>query len=74
MNEHFYYRGHGIESVYYRCHTILRERPFNLKGGGGGVWFFSKKTFLILNVAEKNILILVEENKNNLIQSFFHIT
>jgi hypothetical protein len=26
------------------------------------------------NVAEKNILILVEEKKNNLIQSFCHIT
>ena len=23
----------------------VRERPFNLKGGGGGVWFFSKKIF-----------------------------
>jgi hypothetical protein len=29
---------------------------------------------LIPNVAEKNILILVEENKNNLIQNFCHIT
>jgi hypothetical protein len=37
-----------------------------LKGGYG---FFSKKIF-IPNVAEKNILILVEEKKNNLIQSF----
>jgi hypothetical protein len=37
---------------------LLRERPFNLKGVG--VWFFSKK-ILIPNVAEKNILILVEE-------------
>ena len=27
-------------------HTCLRERPFNLKrGGGGGLWFFSKKIF-----------------------------
>ena len=26
--------------------NIVRERPFNLKGGGGGgVWFFSKKIF-----------------------------
>ena len=25
--------------------TSLRERPFNLKGGGGGLWFFSKKIF-----------------------------
>jgi hypothetical protein len=32
------------------------------------LWFFSKKNILIPNVAEKNILILVEEKKNNLIQ------
>ena len=45
----------------------LRERPFNLKGGGGGwggqLCFFSKKNILIPNVAEKYILILVEEKK-----------
>ena len=52
--------------------TLIRERPFNLKGAG--VMFFSKKNILIPNVAEKNILILVEEKKNNLIQSFCHIT
>jgi hypothetical protein len=34
-----------------------RERPFNF------IWFFSKKNILIPNVAEKNILILVEEKK-----------
>jgi ribose 5-phosphate isomerase len=45
------------------------QRLFNLKGGG--MVFFSKK--LIPNVAEKNILILVEEKKNNLIQGFCHI-
>jgi hypothetical protein len=39
-----------------------------------GLWFFSKKNILIPNVAEKNILILVEEEKNNMIQSFCHIT
>jgi hypothetical protein len=38
----------------------LRERPFNLKGG---LWFFSKKNILITNVAEKNILILMEGKK-----------
>jgi hypothetical protein len=38
----------------------LRERPFNLKGG---LWFFSKKNILIPNVAEKNILILMEGKK-----------
>jgi hypothetical protein len=52
---------------------LLRERPFNLKGGEGD-GFFSKKNILIPNVAEKNILILVEEKNNNLIQSFCHIT
>jgi hypothetical protein len=52
---------------------IVRERPFNLKGGGG-LWFFSKKNILIPNIAEKNILILVEEKKDNLIQSLCHIT
>ena len=41
---------------------IIREQPFNLKGGGG-LWFFSKKNILIPNVAEKNILILVEKKK-----------
>ena len=51
----------------------LGDGPFNLKGGGG-VWLFSKKNILIPNFAEKNILILVEEKKNNLIQSFCHIT
>ena len=39
----------------------IRERPFNLKGGG--YVFFSKKNILIPNVADKNILILVEEKK-----------
>jgi hypothetical protein len=34
----------------------------------------SKKNILIPNVAEKNILILVEEKNNTLIQSFCHIT
>jgi hypothetical protein len=44
------------------------ERPFNLKGW---LCFFSKKNIRIPNVAEKNILILVEEKQNNLIQSFY---
>jgi hypothetical protein len=46
----------------------------HLTSMGGGDVFFSKKYILILNVAEKNILILVEEKKKNLIQSFCHIT
>jgi hypothetical protein len=41
---------------------VFRERPFNLKGGGG-LWFFLKKNILIPNVAEKKILISVEEKK-----------
>ena len=41
---------------------FIRERPFNLKGGGGGMFFF-QKNILIPNVAEKHILILVEEKK-----------
>ena len=44
------------------CYKI-RDRPFNLKGGGGGegyVFFLRKYSD---NVAEKNILILVEEKK-----------
>ena len=62
-----------VHTIYLFNNTIIvqvRERPFNLKGG---LWFFSKKIFLIPNVAEKNILILVEEKKN-LIQSFCNIT
>jgi hypothetical protein len=52
--------------------SLIRERPFNLKEGV--MVFILKKNILIPNVAEKNILILVEEKKNNLIQSFCHIT
>ena len=51
----------------------VRDGTFNFQGGGG-LCFFSKKNILIPNVAEKNILILVEEKNNNLIQSFCHIT
>jgi hypothetical protein len=46
---------------------IVRDRPFNFQGGGGYGFFL--KNILIPNVAGKNILILVEEKKNNLIQS-----
>jgi hypothetical protein len=46
---------------------MVRDGPFNFLGGGGYV-FFSKKNILIPNVAEKNILILVEEKNNILIQ------
>jgi hypothetical protein len=40
--------------------TGVRDGPFNFQWG---VCFFSKKNTLIPNVAEKNILILVEEKK-----------
>ena len=67
-------QGNISEVVILQNLVYLRERPFNLKGGGRGLWFFSKKNIPIPNVAEKNILILVVEKKNNLIQSFCHIT
>ena len=56
-------------SIYFikRFIKYIRERPFNLKGG---VMFFFLKNILIPNVAEKNILILVEETNNNLIRVF----
>ena len=50
---------------------VLRDGPFNLQGR---LCFFFFLNILIPNVAEKNILILVEEKNNNLIQSFCHIT
>jgi hypothetical protein len=52
---------HMIFLVKIVANASLRERPFNLKGGG--FVFFSKKNVLIPNVAEKNILILVEGKK-----------
>jgi hypothetical protein len=59
-----------MANLYFISIEIIRDRPFNLKGYG----FFSKKNILIPNVAEKNILILVKEKKNNMIKSFCHIT
>ena len=53
---------------------LIRDWPFSLPGGGGNYGFFLKKKKIpIRNVAEKNILILVEGKKNR-IQSFYHIT
>jgi hypothetical protein len=43
--------------------TPIRDGPFNLKGVGGGSYGFFLKNILIPKVAEKNILILVEEKK-----------
>ena len=51
--------------------SSFRERLFNLKGYA---FFLKKISVLIPSVAEKNILILVEEKNNNLIHSFSHIT
>ena len=45
----------------------IRDGPFNFQWG---VMFFFLKNILIPNVAEKNILILVEETNNNLIRVF----
>jgi hypothetical protein len=56
---------HVLSFLEYK-YKVLRERSFSLEGG---VWFFSKgygfflKNVLISNVAEKSILILVEEKK-----------
>ena len=41
---------------------FIRDGPFNFQGG---LWFYSKKNILFPNVAEKNILILVEEKKKS---------
>jgi hypothetical protein len=49
-----YWAGNTHEHIW-----SLRDWPFNLKG----LCYFSKKNILIPNVAEKNILILVEEKK-----------
>ena len=40
---------------------FIRDEPFNLKRGGGYGFFY--KNILIPNVAEQNIVILVEDNK-----------
>jgi hypothetical protein len=60
--------------VFLFCLYLHRiEHPF-ISLPGGGLWFFlKKKNIPIRNVAEKNILILVEGKKNR-IQSFYHIT
>ena len=70
-----------IKDVIRNCKTMDSPLQYQYQLGndhltwkGGGLWFFSKKNILIPNVAEKNILLLVEEKKNNLIQSFCHIT
>ena len=58
-----------LNCIYFikRFIKYIRERPFNLKGG---VMVFFLTNILIPNVAEKNILILVEETNNNLIRVF----
>jgi hypothetical protein len=48
--------------IYCRKFKAVRERPINLKGVGVG-YVFLFKNILIPNVAEQNILILVEEKK-----------
>jgi hypothetical protein len=56
---HLLFRIRNIIDVLIDC--LVRDGPFNFLGVG--LWFFSKKNILIPNVAEKNILILVEEKK-----------
>ena len=43
--------------------SYLGNDHLTWKGGGEGLCFFPKKNILIPNVAEKNILILVEEKQ-----------
>jgi hypothetical protein len=49
--------------VYYNSKTDLGTDHLTCKGGVGGGYGFLLKNILIPNVAEKNILILVEEKK-----------
>jgi hypothetical protein len=49
----------------------IRERPFNLKGGGGGgLGFFPKKNFSSQFCLKKNFSILVGGKKKNWIRNF----
>ena len=47
----------------YSNSCVVRKTFLNETGGGGGSGFFLKKNILIPNVAENNILILVEDVK-----------
>jgi hypothetical protein len=59
--------------LFFIMFNLIRGRLFNLQGGVM-VFCFVQKFFFGQHEAEKNILILVEEKKNNLIQSICHIT
>ena len=48
------------------CCYVLREHPFNLKGGGGAMVFWGK-IFLSINLIEKKILSLKWAEKNILL-------
>ena len=52
--------------------TALRDRPFNLKGGEGYVFFLKK--YSDSQCCWKKYPDFVEEKKNNLIQIFCHLT
>ena len=63
-----------LKVMFYRCKilhsmvscditNLLREHPFNLKGGGGAMFFWGKK-FLSANLMEKKILSLTWAEKN----------
>ena len=68
-----YFNINAIKETISLC-IELETDHLTWRGRGGCMFFFLKKIILIPNVAEKNILILVEEKKNNRIQSFCHIT
>ena len=43
---------------------LVREHPFNLKGGEGGLWFFWGKTILSANLIDNKFLSLKWPEKN----------
>ena len=61
-----------------KCNTSnykgTRERPFNLKGGGGGGYGFFQKKYSDSQCCWKKYSDFGEGKKNNMIQSFCHIT
>ena len=59
----FVERGQSISCDNFLSNPNAVLRNDHLTSRGWGYGFFSKKNILIPNVAEKNILILVEKNK-----------
>ena len=77
MELHVYPRTVLSVSYMYHYKDPIRERPFNLKGGGGGggggYGFFLKK-YSDSQCCWKKYSDFGGGKKNNLIQSFGHIT